>query len=163
MGMGEVIAYTDGACHGNPGPGGWGFRLEWPDGTVEEGSGGAVATTNNRMELTAIGEAVRAFRARSVPGMTILVRTDSLLCLNQLSGGWKRKVNRDLFAIVDPLIDRRVRFEWVRGHNGDPGNERADRLATQACAKVRRETATARQSGAPAAVQAGLPGCWVRL
>lgn len=127
----EVIAYTDGACSGNPGVGAWAYRLEWPDGTLNEAAGGELATTNNREELKAVREALRAVRARigTDPQWRIIVRTDSLGVINWLTGGWKRKKNLDLYPGIDSLVDARVQFEHVRGHSGDPGNERVDALA----------------------------------
>src|SRR5579884_1826537 len=116
----EVIAYTDGACSGNPGAGAWAYRLEWPDGTVDEASGGERLTTNNREELKAVREALRAIRARigGDPEWRILVRTDSQGVINWLRGTWKRKKNLDLYPDLDALVDRRVSFEHVRGHSG---------------------------------------------
>ena len=129
----RVIAYTDGACSGNPGPGGWAYRLEWPDGRIEEGSGGELQTTNNREELKAAREALRAVRARiGAEPWEIVIRTDSLGVINWLTRKWKRNKNLDLFPEIDALVDARVRFEHVRGHSGDPGNERVDVLAVAA-------------------------------
>ena len=132
--MPTVIAYTDGACSGNPGPGAWAYRLEWPDGEVDEGVGAEPLTTNNREELKAVREALRAVHARigGDPSWTILVRTDSLGVINWLMRTWKRKANLDLFPDIDALVDSRVRFEHVRGHSGIAGNERVDQLAVAA-------------------------------
>jgi ribonuclease HI len=126
-----VIAYTDGACSGNPGAGAWAYRLEWPDRMVEEAAGSERHTTNNREELKAVREALRAFRARAGddPSWHIIVRTDSQGVINWLNRSWKRKKNLDLFPDIDSLLDDRVSFEYVRGHSGDPGNERVDELA----------------------------------
>ena len=131
---GTVVAYTDGACSGNPGPGAWAYRLEWPDGGVEEAAGAEPATTNNREELKAVREALRAVRRRigNDAGWRIVVRTDSLGAVNWLTRRWKRNANLDLFPGIDPLVDARVAFEHVRGHAGNPGNERVDRLAVSA-------------------------------
>jgi ribonuclease HI len=128
-----VIAYTDGACSGNPGAGAWAYRLEWPDGQVEEAAGGDLETTNNREELKAVREALLRVRARigDDPAWRITVRTDSLGVINWLTRVWKRKKNLDLFPSIDPLIDARVGFEHVRGHSGIPGNERVDSLAVE--------------------------------
>jgi ribonuclease HI len=133
-GQRTVIVYTDGACSGNPGAGGWAYRIEWPDGTVEEAAGAEPATTNNREELKAVREALRAIRARigDDPDWRIVVRTDSLGVINWLTRKWKRNKNLDLFPTIDPLVDRRVHFEHVRGHSGDPGNDRVDELAVAA-------------------------------
>jgi ribonuclease HI len=126
-----VIAYTDGACSGNPGAGAWAYRLEWPDGQVEEAVGSERMTTNNREELKAVREALRAIRARvgDDPSWRIVVRTDSMGVINWLTRQWKRKKNLDLYPAIDALVDPRVRFEYVRGHSGEPGNERVDELA----------------------------------
>ena len=123
-----VIAYTDGACSGNPGAGAWAYRIEWPDGVVDEAAGGEVITTNNREELKAVREALLRIRARigDDPAWRIVVRTDSLGVINWLTGSWKRKKNLDLYPTIDPLVDKRVRFEHVRGHSGD-SRQRASR------------------------------------
>jgi ribonuclease HI len=138
-----VIINCDGACSGNPGPGGWGAVLHF-NGTEKILSGGHKATTNNRMELTA---AIEALRSLTRP-CTVVVRTDSqyvqkgmtLWSINWKRNGWRKKPNAqelipnaDLWQALDTEAARhQVRWEWVRGHNGDPGNERADALATAA-------------------------------
>ncbi|MGA7988277.1 MAG: ribonuclease H [Candidatus Dormiibacterota bacterium] len=133
-----VVVFTDGACSGNPGAGAWAYRLEWPDGMIEEAAGGDLATTNNREELKAVREALLRVRARigDDPGWRIVVRTDSLGVINWLTGQWKRRKNLDLYPDIDPLIDSRVRFEHVRGHSGIPGNERVDSLAVEETMRV---------------------------
>lgn len=135
-----VIAYTDGACSGNPGAGAWAYRLEWPDGSVEEASGAAPATTNNREELKAVREALLAVRRRigDGPGWAVVVRTDSRGVINWLQRTWKRNKNLDLYPEIDALIDPRVRFEWVRGHSGNTGNDRVDALAVRAYLDLQR-------------------------
>ncbi len=132
-----VVAYTDGACSGNPGAGAWAYRVEWPDGSFEEAAGAEPMTTNNREELKAVREALRAVHARigDNADWRIVVRTDSLGVINWLTRLWKRKANLDLFPSIDPLVDARVRFEHVRGHSGEPGNERVDALAVAAVAR----------------------------
>jgi ribonuclease HI len=132
-----VVAYTDGACSGNPGAGAWAYRIEWPDGSVEEAAGAEPMTTNNREELKAVREALRAVRARIGDGgdWRIVVRTDSLGVINWLTRNWKRKANLDLYPGIDALVDDRVRFEHVRGHSGEPGNERVDSLAVAEVAR----------------------------
>ena len=132
--MPAVVAYTDGACSGNPGVGAYAYRLEWPDGSVDEHAAATPATTNNREELKAVGAALRAVRARigEDPAWRIVVRTDSQGVINWLRRSWKRNKNLDLFPHIDPLVDARVTFEWVRGHSGEPGNERVDALAVAA-------------------------------
>ena len=138
MSQRTVIAYTDGACSGNPGAGAWAYRLEWPDGSVEERAEGEALTTNNREELKAVREALRAFRARTGDDASwrIVVRTDSLGVINWLRGAWKRKKNLDLYPDIDRLVDSRVSFEHVRGHSGEAGNERVDRLAVEATQRL---------------------------
>ncbi|MCE2523848.1 MAG: ribonuclease HI [Rhodobacteraceae bacterium] len=141
----RVVAYTDGACSGNPGPGGWGVLLQaYGDGELvkeRELSGGESATTNNRMELTAAIQALQALKAKT--GIT--VRTDSQYVKNGISNwihgwklnGWKTAgkgnvKNSDLWMQLDELQCRHeVRWEWVKGHADEPGNERADKLARE--------------------------------
>lgn len=134
-----VIAYTDGACKGNPGVGGWGFVLEYR-GRKKEDFGGELNTTNNRMELEA---AVRALSCLNRPCRVLLV-TDSQYvqkgCEEWLDGwerrGWKTSTgepvkNKDLWLRLDTLmrIHTEVKLKWVKGHAGHPGNERADKLS----------------------------------
>jgi ribonuclease HI len=132
------VAYTDGSCIGNPGPGGWAVHVEYPDGRVVELGGGDLRTTNNRMELRAAIEAVRA--TLDWPAVTII--TDSQYVrrgVTEWVAGWKRKgwitstgtpvVNQDLWTELDAISDARVTWEWTRGHSGDPGNERCDAIA----------------------------------
>lgn len=125
----SVIAYADGSCLGNPGPGGWGVVIIEADGRMRELSGGVRSTTNNRMEITAAIEALRNLP----PGISILIRTDSQYLVKTMTLGWKRSANPDLWRELDAEVARhRVRWEWVRGHAGDPMNERADALARNA-------------------------------
>ena len=126
----DVIVYADGACSGNPGPGGWAAILIHPaSGAVKELSGGESSTTNNRMELTAVSEALEALKRPC----EVLVKTDSQYLVGTMTQGWKRKANHDLWARLDELCRvHRVSWEWVKGHAGDPYNERADRLARAA-------------------------------
>ena len=141
--MPDLFAYTDGACSGNPGPGGWGALLLARDGETvlkeRELSGGEPATTNNRMELLAAISALESLTAAS----TITVVTDSAYVKNGVTGwihGWKRNgwktstkkpvKNVDLWQRLDEAQARhRVTWEWVKGHAGHPENERADALA----------------------------------
>jgi ribonuclease HI len=123
---GAAIAWTDGSCFPNPGPGGWGVFIEVEGGSSIECFGGEADTTNNRMEMLAIVKAVEV-APRDVP---LIVRTDSQLCVLCAVGRWKRKTNVDLWVKLADLCDgRTVIFEWWRGHCGTPGNERADALA----------------------------------
>jgi len=144
--QGGPVAYTDGGCVGNPGPGGWGVHIEYPDGRVIEFGGGDFETTNNRMELRAAIEAVRATAAW--PSAVIV--TDSQYVLRGITewiAGWKRKgwlnstgqpvANRDLWEELDALATKRLTWEWAKGHSGVPGNERCDEIATWFANSVR--------------------------
>ncbi len=136
----RIEVFTDGACKGNPGPGGWG-ALVTHDGTERELFGGEPLTTNNRMELRAVIEALNALDG-SVP---VRVHTDSQYVQKGISEwivSWKRRgwktadnkpvKNQDLWQQLDALAARhKVEWMWVRGHNGHPGNERADQLANR--------------------------------
>ena len=139
----ESIAevYTDGACSGNPGPGGWGAVLGW-QGKTREISGGAAATTNNRMELMA---AIAALESLTRP-VTVRIHTDSTYVKDGITqwihrwkrNGWKTAnkkpvKNEDLWRRLDAALARHdVSWHWVKGHAGHPGNERADALAREA-------------------------------
>jgi ribonuclease HI len=123
------LAYADGACRGNPGPGGWGALVIAPDGTREELNGADPATTNNKMELTAAIEALR----RIPRGAAVVLRSDSQYLVNTMTRNWKRNANRDLWEQLDVEAElREVSFQWVRGHAGDELNEHTDRLANLA-------------------------------
>ena len=122
----EYLVYADGSCLGNPGPGGWGVVVRDPDGVVTEFNGHADATTNNRMELMAAIEGLRATER----GADVILRSDSQYVVKSMTLNWKRNANQDLWALLDAETKlRRVRFEWVRGHGVDPINNRADELA----------------------------------
>jgi ribonuclease HI len=122
----EYLVYADGSCLGNPGPGGWGVVVRDPDGTVTELNGHQDATTNNRMELLAAIEGLRA----TDRGADVVLRSDSQYVVKSMTLNWKRNANQDLWALLDAETkSRRVRFEWVRGHGVDPINNRADELA----------------------------------
>lgn len=135
--MKEVEIYTDGACRGNPGPGGWGAVLVYR-GRERELSGGEPETTNNRMELMA---AISALEALTEP-CRVTLTSDSTYLVKAIEEGWlaswRKKAfhkvkNPDLWMRLDPLLSRHdVTFVWVRGHDGHPYNERCDCLATAA-------------------------------
>ncbi len=141
-----VTIYTDGACSGNPGPGGWGALLE-SDGKSKELCGGEVDTTNNRMELTAAIKALEALKRSS----RISLHTDSTYVkdgitkwmVNWKKNGWKTAAkkpvkNQDLWVLLDEAISRhQIDWHWVKGHAGNPGNEKADDLANQGMDQVR--------------------------
>ncbi len=136
----DLEVFTDGACRGNPGPGGWGALLTW--GTTErELCGGERDTTNNRMELTAVIEALKAL-TRPTP---VRVHTDSTYVMQGISkwihgwktNGWKTKArapvkNVDLWMALDAVVGlHEIEWKWVKGHAGHVGNERADQLANR--------------------------------
>jgi ribonuclease HI len=138
----QIIIYCDGACSGNPGPGGWGSVTIFPENRLLEAGGGDPSTTNNRMEMTAAIAALSAVADRPEP---VTLYTDSALLINGVTGwlhGWKRKgwvtaagqpvANRDLWERLDALGSaRRGRLAWrhVRGHAGHDVNERCDVIA----------------------------------
>lgn len=141
--------WTDGACVPNPGVGGWGYTLKAADGSQRgEAFGGERHTTNNRMEMQAILMALRALP----DGAAAVVYSDSQYCINGLTiwrKGWKRRdwrkkggaplLNRDLWLELEAETARvKATFLWVRGHNGDPGNERADALAERGRQEAKR-------------------------
>ncbi|MEN0000891.1 MAG: ribonuclease HI [Pseudomonadota bacterium] len=145
----SIIIHTDGACSGNPGPGGWGAILEW-NGKRKELYGGEPETTNNRMELTAAIEALKAVKGGP---HTIDLWTDSSYVKDGISGwihGWKRNgwktaakkpvKNAELWQELDALTERHtVNWHWVKGHAGHPENERADELARTGMAPFKDE------------------------
>ena len=136
----SVIIYTDGACRGNPGPGGWGALLRYGDKTREL-CGGEPRTTNNRMELTAAIEALNALKR----ACDVQLHTDSNYVrqgITQWLSGWKKNgwktaakkpvKNADLWRQLDAARTRHdIEWHWVKGHNGNPGNEAADALANR--------------------------------
>ena len=142
-----VEIYTDGACSGNPGPGGWGVVLRYGDHVKELSGGDPGPTTNNRMELTAAIEALEALTRES----TVLLHTDSTYVRSGIltwMAGWKRNgwrtsdkkpvKNEDLWRRLDGAAARHVvEWRWVKGHAGDAGNERADALANLGMAQAR--------------------------
>ena len=151
--MTEIFAYTDGACSGNPGPGGWGALLVAKDGNTvlkeRELKGGEELTTNNRMELLAAIHALEALERRSM----ITMVTDSTYVKNGVESwihGWKRNgwrtaakkpvKNDDLWKRLDAAQDAHdVQWTWVKGHAGHPENERADELARAGMAPFKPE------------------------
>ena len=143
--MKQVEIFTDGACKGNPGPGGWGAVLRM-GGHEKELAGHAPATTNNRMELTAVIEALRALKSPC----EVSLHTDSRYVIDGITkwifgwqkNGWKSAskkpvLNVDLWqALLEAKRDHKVSWIWVKGHAGHPENERADKLASDAALSV---------------------------
>lgn len=137
--MKKVTIYTDGACSGNPGPGGWGTILEY-NGRFKELSGGEAETTNNRMELVAVITGLKALKEPC----SVLIVTDSQYVVNGITKGWakswkaknwiksdrKPAMNPDLWDELLLLTEKHeVSFEWIKGHAGHKYNERCDELA----------------------------------
>ena len=144
--MDSVVIYTDGACKGNPGPGGWGALLRSVDGSEKELFGGELVTTNNRMEMLAVIQALLALKRPC----KVVMHIDSQYVLKGITewlAGWKAKgwktaakqpvKNVDLWQQLDQLVStsgHTIDWRWVKGHAGDPGNERADALANMGVA-----------------------------
>ncbi|CAM8657402.1 RnhA Ribonuclease HI [Comamonadaceae bacterium] len=149
--MAKVVIYTDGACKGNPGPGGWGVLLRSADGAEKELSGGELGTTNNRMEMMAVIEALTALKRPC----DVTLHIDSQYVLKGITEwlqGWKAKgwktaskqpvKNVDLWQRLDTLVStagHKIDWRWVKGHAGDPGNERADGLANRGVEQALRQ------------------------
>jgi ribonuclease HI len=147
--MKQVTLISDGACVGNPGPGGWAYILRDGEHSVESAGGTSDTTTNNRMELTAT---IKGLKALEEPCKVLLI-SDSQYLLNGISSwrfawrrnGWMRKpkkgqerpvLNADLWQELDALADKHtIRGQWVKGHSGHPDNERCDELAEAQAAK----------------------------
>jgi ribonuclease HI len=145
--LNRVEIYTDGACKGNPGPGGWGALLKSVS-TQKELFGGEALTTNNRMELTAVIEALTALKRPC----HVTLHVDSQYVLKGMTewmAGWKARgwktatkqavKNVDLWQRLDQLVNtagHKIDWRWVRGHTGDPGNEQADALANRGVEQV---------------------------
>ena len=141
-----VEIHTDGACKGNPGAGGWGVLLQF-GGKTRELYGGEAYTTNNRMEMTAVIRALESLQ----PGCHVRLHTDSQyvqLGISQWIHAWKKRgwrtadrkpvKNEDLWRRIDELArEHKIEWFWVRGHEGDPGNEKADELANLGVESVR--------------------------
>ena len=141
--LNHVVIYTDGACKGNPGPGGWGVLLRSAEGPEKELFGGDKDTTNNRMEMMAV---IQALASLKYP-CRVTLHLDSQYVLKGITewvAGWKAKgwktaakqpvKNVDLWLHLDQLVQtggHSIDWRWVKGHAGDPGNERADALANQ--------------------------------
>lgn len=133
----SLTIHSDGACSGNPGPGGWAVRIRYPDGRIRELGGAVPATTNNRMELWA---AIQGLKAAGDAPVSLITDSEYLLKgITEWIHGWKRKgwltagkkpvLNQDLWQELDQLNHRGVRWSYTRGHAGEEGNERCDEIA----------------------------------
>jgi ribonuclease HI len=140
----NLVIFTDGACSGNPGPGGWGAVIAWPEGKIKEIGGGQPATTNNQMELLAGIEALREVAAYSGPIDFYTDSTYVIRGITQWIWGWKKRgwknaegqdvLNRDYWMELGRLVASRgsvgkINWKYSRGHVGTPGNERCDEIA----------------------------------
>jgi ribonuclease HI len=148
--LNSIQIYTDGACKGNPGPGGWGALLKSND-SQKELFGGELGTTNNRMEMTAVIEALSALKRPC----HVTLHVDSQYVLKGMTEwlddwkarGWKTAAkqpvkNVDLWQRLDQLVStggHKIDWRWVKGHNGDPGNEQADALANRGVEQALKE------------------------
>ena len=163
-----VAAACDGACSGNPGPGGWGALLRFEDGSVHEMGGADRATTNNRMELTAALALLEAIKELPRPDQ-LSIRTDSRYLIDGFSKwiqGWKRKgwrtasggavLNRDLWELLDQARLEVVSLVHVKGHSGDPDNDRCDAIAV-AFSKGQMPAMAAGEVIATARIEADVP------
>jgi ribonuclease HI len=140
-GVKKVVIYTDGACLGNPGPGGWAATLEYC-GVRKDFSGGELATTNNRMELQAAIEALRRLKE----ACEVQLCTDSEYLRDGITTWihtwkarrWRKKIkNKDLWLQLDEIVSKHmIEWRWVRGHSGTEGNERCDLLSVEAAQKI---------------------------
>ena len=153
----RIIAYTDGACSGNPGPGGWGLYLKAENEkgeTLKENEfyGNEVHTTNNRMELIGAIKAIEKLKKKT--GVSLTIRTDSTYVrkgITEWLSNWKKNnwrksdkkpvENRDLWELLDKIVTKHsVKWEWVKGHSGEPGNEIADALARKGRDEAKKTT-----------------------
>lgn len=149
--MKEVVIYTDGACSGNPGPGGWGAVLSF-NGVEKEISGGEAMTTNNRMELTAVITALSMLKEPC----KVELYSDSTYVVNSVTLGWLRSwesnnfkkkgkdvPNKELWLKLMPLLARhQVTFHWVKGHAENEYNNRCDKLAVEAASAFKSQSSS---------------------
>ena len=125
----EINIHTDGSCSGNPGPGGWGAVIHFDDKEIKI-SGGNKDTTNNRMEMTAIIEALKWLREKDLAEGSIEIFSDSNLIIQTMNKGWKKKANTDLWAEMDKQRAwLNITWTWVKGHANNKYNNLADELA----------------------------------
>ncbi len=140
--MKPLTIYTDGSCLGNPGPGGWGVIIQ-DDGAEVILSGNETNTTNNRMEMTAVIEALKWAKKHHGTERKVKVYSDSSLVVKTASEGWKQKTNKDLWAPFDEVrTDMDIDWNWVKGHANNPLNERCDELAVAEAEKAKKKAKT---------------------
>ncbi len=142
----KIIVYTDGSCKGNPGPGGW-CALIFKENQAKPDivlRGGEAKTTNNRMEMLAVIEALRYMHENHLQSSFITLYSDSNLVIKTLTEGWKRKANLDLWEELDQLNEElEVDYQWVRGHNKNRWNEECDKIACAEAEKISRKKISA--------------------
>jgi len=129
----NLVIYTDGSCLGNPGPGGW-AAIIIEDGKIHEISGGEPSTTNNRMEMKAVIEALKYIREHNsietLPTLNINFFIDSNLIVQTLNCGWKKKKNKELWAEIEKLSAwLSIKWDWIKAHHVDKFNNQVDELA----------------------------------
>jgi ribonuclease HI len=140
--MKKIIVYTDGSCLGNPGPGGWAWLAleEKKTGTekISYDSGGESHTTNNRMEMTALLQALHYLTAKHRAD-NIAIFSDSNLLVQTINQGWKKKANLDLWLEIERLLPQvDFKISWVKAHHQDPHNIQCDKLALAAAEKIKK-------------------------
>lgn len=141
-----IEIFTDGSCIGNPGPGGWGAVIlekdnKGKDKPIIKIKGGQSETTNNRMEMIAVIEALRFIHENNLQMADIILHSDSNLIVKTLNEGWKRKANIDLWEEIDTLNEElSVEYKWVKGHANNKWNEEVDKLALQEATKVKQSS-----------------------
>ena len=134
-----IEIYTDGACSVNPGIGGWGAVLIYESGVEKEIYGSEIETTNNRMEITAVIKSLEELADEQ----DIKIYSDSTYVINTITKNWKRNANNDLWDILDKLLsDKKVVWQWVKGHSGNKYNEIADKLAVNAINELKKNNSS---------------------
>jgi len=134
-----IEIYTDGACSVNPGIGGWGAVLIYESGVEKEIYGSEIETTNNRMEITAVIKSLEELGDEQ----DIKIYSDSTYVINTITKNWKRNANNDLWDILDKLLsDKKVEWQWVKGHSGNKYNEIADKLAVNAINELKKNNSS---------------------
>lgn len=140
----KVKIYTDGSCIGNPGPGGWAALLKSGEKTIKI-KGGEMQTTNNRMELTAVIKGLEKAYEKFTKATEFEIHSDSKWVVKTMTDNWKRKKNLDLWGELTPLlIDKKIKWLWVKAHAGHPENEDCD---TRALKEAQKQAKLAKEKG----------------